>query len=562
MQQDFNLQKYTELLQDFIEKSRLFNGKDAQALLKDICEFLKIGKISVHKTPFNSNRHSLHGDLDPVYYDTPLADSNRSFLCKNEEKDIVHTEHTFFQLKGAPDWTAEDKKRITYLSRLIFVNNSFNLMSRYISFTDTHDLRFKNTRNLAYFNTRLQKLINAKRIENFGVAFFNLHNFSDVNRNFGQEEGTRILETYLSELKNLVQKNKSEDEKGEVSAAGGDHGVVLFLKKEHGRVLDYLRKTNLKATRPDGSVENVSLSSHVGINLNLSRYSSAYEVMDTVSMAVNIAHKSDGNPIIYYDEKLDTDVENQREIEKIFKDAIKNEEFQVYYQPKVDLHKNTLKGAEALVRWVHNGKMIYPDSFIPVLERNLSIKYLDMYMLNHVCRHIAGWIKEGKHPVQVSVNLSRASLSMDNIVSSITTIIDGYNIPRSLIQIELTESSSAASDDDLRQIVGIFNSEGISTAMDDFGTGYSSLSLIKELPWDMLKIDKSLLEGAQKTGSNDQRMFKSIINMANDLGLECIVEGVETDADVRLLKESNCWLAQGYFFSKPVPKEEFDKKLS
>ena len=183
-------------------------------------------------------------------------------------------------------------------------------------------------------------------------------------------------------------------------------------------------------------------------------------------------------------------------------------------------------------------------------------------MLNHVCADIKRWIAEGKEVPQVSVNLSRATLNMNNLVDIITTTIDKYGIPRRLIQIELTESASDAANEELRPLVEGLNREGISTAVDDFGTGFSSLSLIKELPWDVIKIDKSLLKGAQKDGSRDQLMFKAIIAMANTLGLECIVEGVETKEDVRILKESGCFMAQGYYFSKPKSKEEFESILA
>ncbi|MEE1181666.1 MAG: EAL domain-containing protein, partial [Treponema sp.] len=227
----------------------------------------------------------------------------------------------------------------------------------------------------------------------------------------------------------------------------------------------------------------------------------------------------------------------------------------------VNPHNYKLKGAEALVRWNHEDAIILPDEFIPVLENNLSIRDLDFYMLNHVCMDIKNWLSAGKDVPKVSVNLSRATLKVMNLVKVITSTIDNYGIPRSLIEIELTESASDASNEDLRPLVTELNREGITTAVDDFGTGFSSLILIKELPWDVLKIDKSLLKGAHKDGSRDQLMFKSIISMAQTLGLECIVEGVETKDDVRILKESGCYNAQGFYFSKPLPKEDFEKLL-
>ncbi|MCF0241667.1 MAG: EAL domain-containing protein [Treponema sp.] len=564
MPQIFDIQNYVEILQDFIlniQDVRFTGSPESDDLFHGICEVLGVSKISMFKTPHGINHHDLHGDLEAVYYDNKNVDTARTYKFVKENRKVVTVEYTFYQNKNDSDWTEDDKKRLRTLGDIIFVNNSFTLLSDYVEFTDTHDLRFVNSNNLSCIYAFLEMLIAEKRIDKYGVIFFNIHNFSDINKNFGQDKGTEILEDYLNHVKALVQENKSLDERGEVAAAGGDYGVVVFHKNDYDRVFGFLKKADMKAIRQDGTEETFTMTSHMGVNVDLGQFTTSYKIMDTLSLAVNLAHKSDGNPIVYYDENLHQKVEEQREIERRFSDALENEEFQVYYQPKVDLHDNKLKGAEALVRWIHDGKMIYPDSFIPVLESNLSIKYLDIYMLEHVCSHIAGWISEGKKPVQISVNLSRASLTMPNIIDVIKDTIKKFNIPKNLIQIELTESASGTTMEMLRKTVEVFNAEGISTAMDDFGTGYSSLSLVKELPWDVLKIDKSLLEGAQKMDSNDQRMFKSIISMANNMGLECIVEGVETGDDINLLKESNCWMAQGFFFSKPIPKSEFDKLL-
>ena len=206
--------------------------------------------------------------------------------------------------------------------------------------------------------------------------------------------------------------------------------------------------------------------------------------------------------------------------------------------------------------------MIFPDDFIPILEQNQQIKYLDIYMLNHVCKDIKEWLRQGKEVPQISINLSRASLGIPDLAGFISNTINTYEIPRQLIQIELTESAKDASNEELRPLVEGLNMQGIGTAVDDFGTGYSSLSLIQELPWDVIKIDKHLLRVAQKTGSREQKMFKAIISMANLIGLEPIVEGVESREDIKLLKESGCFLAQGFYFSKPIPKDDFTKLLN
>lgn len=438
------------------------------------------------------------------------------------------------------------------------IEDTQEFLIQYIQYSDHHDARFTNVFNIHYLHHVLQRLIEEKKIGDYGIAFFNIQNFSQINRDYGQTKGSKLLEDYIRRIENLLS---SGEHSGLAAMSDGNSGAILFPKGDVSKIIQILSAEEFQIENKDGKIENVTLSAHAGINTSLEGFTESYQIVDSVLMALNICRKTAGVRTVYYDDTLKNKIEQERQVESWFMDALKNEEFQVYYQPKVDLHHYKLKGAEALVRWFHEGQMVFPDNFVPVLERNFTIKYLDMYMLNHVCSSIARWISEGKEPVQISVNLSRASLVMRNIVSVITSTIDKHNIPRSLIQIELTESASGTSNEELKPVVMELNREGISTAMDDFGTGYSSLSLIKELPWNMLKIDKSLLHGAQKEGSVDQKMFKSIITMANDIGLECIVEGVETRDDIRLLKESNCWLAQGYYFSKPITEPEFEKLL-
>ncbi len=245
---------------------------------------------------------------------------------------------------------------------------------------------------------------------------------------------------------------------------------------------------------------------------------------------------------------------------KQFKSALKNEEFRVFYQPKVSLHNYQLAGAEALCRWFHNGVIIPPDSFIPALETGTDICELDFYMLEHVCRDIRKWLEEGRKCVKVSVNLSRKHKVDRNLIRKIIGIIDAYGIPHSLIEIELVESMSDMNFESLREIVFGLKRYGISMSVDDFGTGFSSMNLIRDLPWNILKIDKRFVP--QDTSDKKQYiMIKHLISMAQDLGLDCIVEGIETLEQVKILKEYNCFLAQGNFFDRPLSSRDFEKRL-
>lgn len=212
-------------------------------------------------------------------------------------------------------------------------------------------------------------------------------------------------------------------------------------------------------------------------------------------------------------------------------DAIANEEFVVYYQPKVHLQKYTITGAEALCRWIHDGEMMPLAQFIPILEQNKAICTLDFYMLEHICRDMRQWLDECRELVKVSVNLSRRHMGDPELLNHIISIIDKYEVPHQYIEIELTETTTDVDFYDLKAIVFGLQKQKISTLVDDFGVGYSSLNLIKKLPWNVIKIDKSFLEHDENNLSN-YIMLKQVIIMAQD-----------------------------FYFDKPLPKEEFLKRI-
>ena len=265
--------------------------------------------------------------------------------------------------------------------------------------------------------------------------------------------------------------------------------------------------------------------------------------------------------IVFYTDMLMSDKERSRKIQKMFPEALKNGEFHVFYQPKVNIVTGELCGAEALCRF-HDGHIVPPMDCIPVLEETNESCLLDHHMLDQVCAHLRGWLDEGKRVVRVSVNLSRRHMNDPDLVKTILGIIDKHHVPHEYIEIELTETTTDVEFKDLRLIVDALQKEGICTSVDDFGMGYSSLNLIRVVPWNVLKVDRVFLpmDGESKDSARSV-MFKYVVAMAKELGLECIVEGVETKAQLALLKENGCELAQGYLFDKPLPVGDFENRL-
>lgn len=410
--------------------------------------------------------------------------------------------------------------------------------------------------NLNYFFKAIDEKIAAGELSEYAACRFDMKRFSVVNHQFGREDGTKILNKFIVGL----QKRLGED--GCVCRIQGDTFTVLFRKKRISFVTNYLSGTMIELGLK--YKKKAMLSTYAGY-YEIVGEKTAEEIMDRIGMAWNIAKHVKRVPYVFFDEKLMQSVENEKWVESVFDEALRNEEFMVYYQPKVTLKNYRLNGAEALCRWKHNGEMVLPYRFIPVLEQSNMICELDFYMLEHVCRDLKRWRDEGRELVKISVNLSRVHLGDTDLVEHVLEIVDRYEIPHSYIELELTETTTDVDFRELKQIVIAFRMQGFSVAVDDFGVGYSSLNLIREMPWKVLKIDKSFLpEGDEDEDENTQKrvMLKHIIGMAQNLGLECIAEGVETAEQVTILKENNCYNAQGYLFDKPLPVEEFEDRLA
>lgn len=223
----------------------------------------------------------------------------------------------------------------------------------------------------------------------------------------------------------------------------------------------------------------------------------------------------------------------------------------------------SLVGAEALCRWFHAGKIIPPAEFIPVLEQTSEICRLDFHMLECVCRDMKRWSDEGRKLIRISINFSRKHIYNAYLPETIAEIVDRYDLPHELIEIEFTESTSEVEFSELKRMATELSNMGFSISIDDFGIGYSSLNLIKDIPWDTLKIDKSFLpDGYGKDNDMSNIMFRHVVSMTNQLGMECITEGVETIEHVNTLRSNGCDIAQGYYFDRPLPVADFEDRIA
>lgn len=550
----FDYKAYSRLLNEFIiegEKIEQYRDTAFNKILEPICKFLRISRLS--SAVFGSTCDSAIIKSAPhIYYDDGNADSTRVLKFTENNVRACKANYSFMQSKSGQDWSEEEVQQIEAFEKLIytFCDRSYaSTIAKDLSMFDNDLMVYP----LTFFLATVKNLIRQGRIGEFGGVYFNIKHFSSINDRFGRDCATNIMKQFIHGIQEKILYEEC------ICRVGGDNFVVLFKKDNLNIIKNYL--SGMPITFNDG--ETVTVTTTAGYYMIPEATESATDVMDRISTAYQLAKSVYKRPFLFYDDEIMQHQTHVKEIEMMFPSAIENEEFKVFYQPKTQLNNYQLAGAEALCRWFRNGKVISPGEFIPVLEGSKAICTLDFYMLDHVCRDIRRWLDEGREAVKVSVNLSRLHLGDEDLLESILRIIDKYKVPHHFIEIELTETTTDVDYKELKKIVYGLREQDISTSVDDFGVGYSSLNLIREMPWNVLKIDKSFLP-TQEEENNDPskvKMLRHIITMSQDLGLECIVEGVETAEQVKLLKDCKCYLAQGFYFDRPLPVKEFEQKL-
>lgn len=550
----FDYKAYSRLLNEFIiegEKIEQYRDPAFNKILEPICKFLRISRIS--SAVFDSTCDSAIIKSAPhIYYDDGNADSTRVLKFTENNVRACKANYSFMQSKSGQDWSEEEVQQIEAFEKLIytFCDRSYaSTIAKDLSMFDNDLMVYP----LTFFLATVKNLIRQGRIGEFGGVYFNLRHFSSINDRFGRDCATNIMKQFIHGIQEKILYEEC------ICRVGGDNFVVLFKKDNLNIIKNYL--SGMPITFNDG--ETVTVTTTAGYYMIPEATESATDVMDRISTAYQLAKSVYKRPFLFYDDEIMQHQTHVKEIEMMFPSAIENEEFKVFYQPKTQLNNYQLAGAEALCRWFRNGKVISPGEFIPVLEGSKAICTLDFYMLDHVCRDIRRWLDEGREAVKVSVNLSRLHLGDEDLLESILRIIDKYKVPHHFIEIELTETTTDVDYKELKKIVYGLREQDISTSVDDFGVGYSSLNLIREMPWNVLKIDKSFLPTQEEEDKDPSKvkMLRHIITMSQDLGLECIVEGVETAEQVKLLKDCKCYLAQGFYFDRPLPVKEFEQKL-
>ncbi len=406
---------------------------------------------------------------------------------------------------------------------------------------------------------RLNQLINeAQRAKDkVAVLFLDLDDFKKINDTLGHDIGDKLLIEAADRLKKTLRSGDT------VGRLGGDEFIVILgnitdVANVHivvENLMDHLRN----AFNIDG--REMILTASVGISIYPQDGEDASKLLRSADSAMYHSKALGRNTYTYFNEAMNRDASRRLALEEQIHGALDRGEFEVFYQQQVDLSRNKITGAEALLRW-HNSALgsISPEEFIPIAEQTGLIVSIGQFVLEALSM-AARWQTERDSEFHISVNLSPRQFRDHHLVSKIEKAMQQYDISSKHLKLEITEGVLMSGHDYIDHALTELNDLGVGIVMDDFGTGYSSLSYLRSYPFDVLKIDRSFIRDIVDD-SKDRELIKAAISMAHALKLKVVAEGVETDAQVAYLKQLSCDYVQGYLFGKPMPAEEMTALLA
>lgn len=406
--------------------------------------------------------------------------------------------------------------------------------------------------NWLYFVKRGTKLLRAKSaVTDFVVIHLKMRKYRSFCTCFGVKEGEVLIEKIHNTLRKYIKHNELM-----VYKENAAFGLLLSYTDEY----QLRERIDTLIGELDALLPKMKLYFAVGIYEVRKRETDIEQLYNNAVLACDMLGEEAESQMVFFNVEMNKRRLWERRVEDDMDAALTNHEFQVYLQPKINTIDESLAGAEALVRWIHPQEgFIPPNRFIPIFERNGFILKLDDYMLEEIAKLQAEWIDQGRDVVPISVNISRAHFAKEDLAEHICGIVDKYNVPHNVIELELTESAFFDDKEVLLQTVKKLREAGFIVSMDDFGAGYSSLNSLKELQLDVLKLDADFFRGAD-AGERGLLIVSEIIDLAKKLNMTIVAEGIESREQVDFLAEQECDMIQGYFFAKPMPIAEFEEK--
>lgn len=404
--------------------------------------------------------------------------------------------------------------------------------------------------NRVLFIDRLQMAIkkNERKKDKIALLFIDLDHFKQINDSLGHPIGDRLLIQVSLRLQSLLREGDT------IARIGGDEFNILIDGLSHTQPLIDIAEKLIHAFQEPFSIEGHLLYTtlSIGIALSPNDGTTTESLLKNADTAMYRAKNEGRNTYRFYAHEMGEKAYERVVMENALHVALKENQFEVYYQPQVDMHDHTWMGMEALVRWHHPTLgIVSPATFIPLCEETGLIQEIDFFVLESVVKQHVDWKAVGIIGPKTAVNFSAKTLSDRHVAKEVATILHFHGCSSVCIAIEVTESHVMHDPKEAIEILGEFKALGLEISIDDFGTGYSSLSYLKRLPIDKLKIDQSFIRDIPHD-EDDMSITKTIIGLANNLKLNVIAEGVETVEQKNFLLENGCRLGQGYLFAKPL----------
>lgn len=408
-------------------------------------------------------------------------------------------------------------------------------------------------RNYNYFREKVPGLLNSHREESYFIIRLGVMRFQYINNNFGYKTGDLLLKKIYIRLNDLYPE------------ASGQLAVRI-----HSDEFIVLSRHNTEAVTPaellqilSGIIQELKIDFVLNFSIGVYPVQNPDEpVQDMVSKARLAQRDFRDNPLensFYYQERLMNTVNQDARLEASMEQALINHEFVVYLQPKIDIHTEKPVGGEALVRWDSpDFGFLTPDKFIPLFERNGFIQKLDFYVLNTVCAYLKERQMQGRPPIFIAVNQSRHHAFNPNYIKQLTEIITSHSISPESIELEITESMLLANMEKVVENICKLREIGFQISIDDFGSGYTSLSFLQSVDVDVIKMDRSMLLGAEAS-RRQFLMLNYITQMVHSLGVKVVCEGVETENQLELVRSTKCDVIQGFYYAQPMPMDKFEE---
>lgn len=478
---------------------------------------------------------------------TDFIESYLSYLSWAEENLHTLYHDDFYQIQQINNQLINSQRALMksnhqlqrVLKEIREVNNTIAVLERD---------QLTNLYRASAFYYKAKKRMDEEPEEEFDIIVLDISNFKLVNEIFGRQSGDRLLKSFA-----LFMVGIEDTELGVLARIAADDFYLLMPKRLH-----FYDKLNQEVER---FFKNYPLPVHLSAKIGVYRIQeekiSVEQMCDRARLALDSIDKNSDKRIGFYNDKLHENLILEHKILDSVQDALKNHEFKLYLQPKVNMITGEMIGAEALVRWVHPELgFVFPNKFIPLLERENMIYDVDKYIWEETCKVLKLRKERGLKAIPISINVSRGDFYEKDLIDVLVQLVNKYDLNREQLHLEIIERAYVNDSEHIFVVLSELRKNGFIIEMDDFGTGESSLAMLAQMPVDYLKLERYFLVAAEDN-KRQLEIIRLIINLAKTLEMNVIAEGVETDEQAAVLLSMGCQCAQGYLYGRPAPAQEF-----